>query len=66
MNTIVGSAALPAAPAAPGRPRLDHKPGKGNTVVRSKLKHVLSGKVIDRNTVRVAPPNTISRARLWP
>jgi len=25
-----------------------HKPGKGNTVVRSKLKHVLSGKVIDR------------------
>ena len=25
-----------------------HKPGKGNTVVRSKLKHVLSGKVVDR------------------
>ncbi|HMQ65765.1 MAG TPA: elongation factor P, partial [Arachnia sp.] len=25
-----------------------HKPGKGNTVVRSKLKHVLSGKIIDR------------------
>jgi elongation factor P len=25
-----------------------HKPGKGNTVVRSKLKHVLTGKVIDR------------------
>ena len=24
-----------------------HKPGKGNTVVRSKLKHVLSGKVVD-------------------
>ena len=23
-----------------------HKPGKGNTVVRSKLKHVLSGKII--------------------
>ena len=25
-----------------------HKPGKGNTVVRSKLKHVLSGKIIDK------------------
>ncbi|MBB1484706.1 elongation factor P [Tessaracoccus sp. MC1865] len=25
-----------------------HKPGKGNTVVRSKLKHVLSGKIVDR------------------
>jgi elongation factor P len=25
-----------------------HKPGKGNTVVRTKLKHVLTGKVIDR------------------
>ena len=25
-----------------------HKPGKGNTVVRSKLKNVLSGKVVDR------------------
>ncbi len=25
-----------------------HKPGKGNTIVRSKLKHVLSGKVVDR------------------
>ncbi len=25
-----------------------HKPGKGNTVVRSKLKHVLTGKVVDR------------------
>jgi elongation factor P len=25
-----------------------HKPGKGNTVVRSKLKHVLSGKVVER------------------
>lgn len=25
-----------------------HKPGKGNTVVRSKLKHVLSGKTVDR------------------
>ncbi len=25
-----------------------HKPGKGNTVVRTKLKHVLSGKVVDR------------------
>ena len=25
-----------------------HKPGKGNTVVRSKLKNVLSGKIIDR------------------
>lgn len=25
-----------------------HKPGKGNTVVRSKLKHVLSGKVVDK------------------
>jgi elongation factor P len=25
-----------------------HKPGKGNTVVRSKLKHVLTGKVIER------------------
>ena len=25
-----------------------HKPGKGNTVVRSKLKHVLTGKIIDR------------------
>ena len=25
-----------------------HKPGKGNTVVRTKLEHVLSGKVVDR------------------
>ncbi|TRY17349.1 elongation factor P [Tessaracoccus rhinocerotis] len=25
-----------------------HKPGKGNTVVRTKLKHVLSGKTVDR------------------
>jgi len=25
-----------------------HKPGKGNTVVRTKLKHVVSGKVVDR------------------
>src|SRR5664279_4717884 len=25
-----------------------HKPGKGNTVVRTKLKHVMSGKVVDR------------------
>lgn len=25
-----------------------HKPGKGNTVVRSKLKHVLTGKIVDR------------------
>ena len=25
-----------------------HKPGKGNTVVRSKLKHILTGKVVDR------------------
>jgi len=25
-----------------------HKPGKGNTVVRTKLKHVISGKVVDR------------------
>ncbi|MDO5677748.1 MAG: elongation factor P [Propionibacteriaceae bacterium] len=25
-----------------------HKPGKGNTVVRSKIKHVLTGKVVDR------------------
>jgi elongation factor P len=25
-----------------------HKPGKGNSVVRTKLKHVLSGKVVDR------------------
>jgi len=25
-----------------------HKPGKGNTVVRTKIKHVLTGKVIDR------------------
>ncbi|WP_114560447.1 elongation factor P [Desertihabitans aurantiacus] len=25
-----------------------HKPGKGNTVVRTKLKHVLSGKIVDR------------------
>jgi elongation factor P len=25
-----------------------HKPGKGNAVVRTKLKHVLSGKVVDR------------------
>ena len=25
-----------------------HKPGKGNTVVRSKLKHVMTGKIIDR------------------
>ena len=25
-----------------------HKPGKGNTVVRTKLKHILSGKVVDR------------------
>ncbi|MEL4505846.1 elongation factor P [Luteococcus sp. H138] len=25
-----------------------HKPGKGNTVVRSKLKHVLTGKVVDK------------------
>jgi elongation factor P len=25
-----------------------HKPGKGNTVVRTKLKHVLTGKVVDR------------------
>jgi len=25
-----------------------HKPGKGNTVIRTKLKHVISGKVVDR------------------
>lgn len=25
-----------------------HKPGKGNTVVRSKLKHVLTGKTVDK------------------
>ncbi|MDR2619617.1 MAG: elongation factor P [Propionibacteriaceae bacterium] len=25
-----------------------HKPGKGNTVVRTKLKHVVSGKVVER------------------
>lgn len=25
-----------------------HKPGKGNTVVRTKIKHVLSGKIVDR------------------
>jgi len=25
-----------------------HKPGKGNTVVRTKIKHVISGKVVDR------------------
>ena len=25
-----------------------HKPGKGNTVVRTKLKHVVTGKVVDR------------------
>jgi len=25
-----------------------HKPGKGNTVVRTKLKHVITGKVVDR------------------
>jgi elongation factor P len=25
-----------------------HKPGKGNTVVRTKLKHVLSGKVVEK------------------
>lgn len=25
-----------------------HKPGKGNTVVRTKLKHILTGKVVDR------------------
>ena len=25
-----------------------HKPGKGNPVVRTKLKHILSGKVVDR------------------
>lgn len=25
-----------------------HKPGKGNTVVRTKLKHVLTGKVLDK------------------
>ena len=25
-----------------------HKPGKGNTVVRSKLKNVLSGKIVDK------------------
>ena len=28
-----------------------HKPGKGQTVVRSKLKHVLSGKVVDRTFI---------------
>ena len=25
-----------------------HKPGKGNTVVRTKIKHVLTGKIVDR------------------
>ncbi len=25
-----------------------HKPGKGNTIVRTKLKHVLSGKIVDK------------------
>jgi len=25
-----------------------HKPGKGNTVVRTKLKHIVTGKVVDR------------------
>jgi len=26
-----------------------HKPGKGNTIVRTKLKHVLSGKIVEKN-----------------
>ena len=30
-----------------------HKPGKGNTVVRSKLKHVLSGKVVDLSLIHI-------------
>lgn len=25
-----------------------HKPGKGNTIVRTKLKHVMSGKIVDK------------------
>ena len=34
-----------------------HKPGKGNTVVRTKLKHVLSGKVVDK-TFNAEPRST--------
>ena len=38
-----------------------HKPGKGNTVVRSKLKHVLSGKVVDKNNkVVLNSPETVA------
>ena len=41
MNTIVGSAPLPGSQAAPGRPRLDHKTGKGTWIVFALL--LLSG-----------------------
>ena len=37
-----------------------HKPGKGNTVVRSKLKHVLTGKIIDPHC-----PELVKRLQQW-
>ena len=37
MNTIVGSAPLPGSQAAPGRPRLDHKTGKGTWILFAAL-----------------------------
>jgi len=37
MNTVAGSAAMPGAAAAPSRPRLDHKPGKGTWFVFAAL-----------------------------
>ena len=42
-----------------------HKPGKGNTVVRTKLKHVLSGKVVDKtfnSDTKVETANVDKRA----
>ena len=37
MNTIVGSNPLPGGAAAPSRPRLDHKPGKGTWILFATL-----------------------------
>ena len=37
MNTIVGSTPLPGGEAAPSRPRLDHKPGKGTWILFAAL-----------------------------
>ena len=40
-----------------------HKPGKGNTVVRTKLKHVLSGKVVEKTFTAETKVDTASGDR---